>query len=251
MVSENTPLNYEKYELNEEASVYSFNDDLKSPSLSSLSPRKDFDGELIDVAEGDKFSWVDGSVIDQLMYMDTQQTAQIVESIDDTSLLRSLLVELKKTQQQAELDLFEERLQHAESEEVEQQIREEHTPLGDETLLPVDIEAALAGLTKNEVSITDYDYEAINEDSTADQIVAEFAEHNFNSVPEIIWKAEQQGFSRGVPQKLLYRLAENHLGLDFEAVDDIVTELESKNLVRRTFPYHLRGSHPKVVRKWR
>ncbi|MFD1635297.1 hypothetical protein ACOZ4L_15800 (plasmid) [Haloplanus ruber] len=251
-MTENSPLNYDKYELNQEASICSFKEELKSPSLSLLAPRKDFDGESIEVAEEGEFRWIDRSVIDQLMYMDTQQTAKFVETIDDTALLRSMLVELKKAHQQTELERFEERLQHAESEEEKEDIRENHLPLGDESLLPANTEAAPTELTKHEASIIDYDYEAINEDSTADEIVAEFVDYEFRSIPEIIWEAEQQeGFSRGIPEKLLYKLAEKHLALDSGTVDKTVNELESKNLVNRTFPYHIRGSAPSVVRKWR
>jgi hypothetical protein len=250
MSFKDAPLDYEEYRETGETGRYSFKESDRAVPPNGLLPQADFEGEEIKAVQTDQFANIDVTIVDQLMYMDTRQMASFAAGIDDSALLRSLLVELKKAHQQTEVDLHQERLDNAQSEEHREEIEAEHIPLGAEEILRVSNEDAIKELSKDTVEIKGYDFEAVNEASTCEEVLHEFEGETFQTVPEILWEAQQKGFN-SVPENLIYHLAEKHFGLSESMVSETLEELDRKNLANNPHPYHWRGSPLNTVRKYR
>ncbi|MDL0126304.1 hypothetical protein [Halobacterium salinarum] len=244
------PLDYEEYRENGETTRYSFKGTEQAVSPNGLLPRMDFQEGEIQVVQTDQFANIDGTIVDQLMYMDTRQMVSFAAEIDDPALLRSLLVELKKAHQQTEVDLHQERLDNARSEEHREELEADYIPLGAEDILRVPSENAIEKLSKDTVEIKGYDFEAVNEESTSDEVLCEFEGETFQTVPEILWGAQQKGFD-SAPEKLIYHLAYENLGLSESMVEETLKDLERKNLANNPHPYHWRGSPLNTIRKYR
>lgn len=244
------PLDYEEYRETGETSRYSFKETHGAVSPNGILPRSDFEGEEIEAVQTDQFANIGGTIVDQLMYMDTRQMASFAAGIDDPALLRSLLIELKKAHQQIEVDFHQERLDNAQSEEHREEIEAQHIPLGDEEILRVSSEDAIEELSSDTVEVKGYDFEAVNEASTCEEVLCKFEEETFQTVPEILWEAQQKGFD-SVPEKLISHLAEKHFSLGESMVSETLEELDRKNLASNPHPYHWRGSPLNTVRKYR
>lgn len=237
-------MDYSEYEVTEDGSVYTFDDSADSLSVNLTFPRDDMHGEKIELTDSDRFSRFNLKIADQLMYMDAQQMAEFVNTIDDPALLRSIIVAQKNLHQQLEFERHDEEVMNANTEEQKEALREEHTPLGDETLLEVSMDEAAKRFTEHEVSLIDYDYTQVNEDSGTDKQVAAYADREFGSLTEIMMELQQQDFPKGIPRNLLGRLAEDHLGMNQDEVESTLEEMMDAGQVHETFPHHYQAYWP-------
>lgn len=237
-------MDYSDYEVTENGPVYTFDDDVDSVTVTSVYPRTDMNGEKIDETDGGRFTRFDLNVADQVMYMDTQQMAALVEAIDDPALLRSIIVSQKNLQHQLDFELHEERLMNANTEEQREEIEQEHTPLGDDSLLVMDVNEAIKKLSKFEVSLIDYDYARVNEESGTEEQVAKYADYEFGSLTDVLFELQQDGFARGVPYNLLQQLAADHLGMTPEDVDSVLDEGLESGQIHENFPHHFQAYWP-------
>lgn len=237
-------MDYSEYEIEEDGPVYTFDNESDSITITSIFPRDDMNGEKIEVTDGEKFTRFGLNVADQLMYMDTQQMARFVEAIDDPALLRSIILSQKNLQHQLNFELQEERRMQANTEEQKEAIREEHTPLGDDFLLEMEVGEAIKQLSEHEVSLVDYDYTRINEDSGTDEQVAEYTDRDFESLTGIMLDLQQQDFPKGVPHTLLQRLAADHLDMSADEVESVLDEGRETGQIQESFPHHYQAYWP-------
>lgn len=237
-------MDYSDYEISEDGPVYTFDDDAESITVTSIFPRDDMDGNKIEVTDGERFTRFDLDIADQLMYMNTQQTATFVDAIDDPALLRSMVVSLKNLHHQLKRDLQHERLMNANTEEQKEEIREEQHSLGHEDLPILDVDEAVKQLSELQVSLVDYDYAQANEDSGTDKHVAEYEGYEFNSLTDIMFELQQQDFPKGVPHNLLLRLAENHLEMNADEVESILDDGQDAGQIHENFPHHYQAYWP-------
>lgn len=237
-------MDYSDYEISEDGPVYTFDDDAESVTVTSIFPRDDMDGEKIEATDGDRFTRFDLDIADQLMYMNTQQTATFVDAIDDPALLRSIVVSLKNLHHQLNFELQEERLMNANTEEQKEAIQEDQMPLGHEDLPKLDIDEAVKQLSEHQVSLVDYDYARVNEESGTDGQVAEYDDCEFDSLTDIMFELQQQDFPKGVPHNLLLRLAEEHLGMSADEVDSALDDGLDAGQIHENFPHHYQAYWP-------
>ncbi|WP_134670467.1 hypothetical protein [Halorussus marinus] len=237
-------MDYSEYEIEEDGPVYTFDNETDSVTVTSIFPRDDMDGEKIEVTDGEKFTRFGLNVADQLMYMDTQQMAKFVEAIDDPALLRSIILSQKNLQHQLNFELQEERVMHANTEEQKNALEDENTPLGDEDLLEMEVGEAIKQLSEHEVSLVDYDYARINEESGTDEQVADYTNRDFESLTGIMLDLQQEDFPKGVPHNLLQRLAADHLDMSADEVDATLNEGLETGQIHEYFPHHYQAYWP-------
>jgi hypothetical protein len=237
-------MDYSDYEISEDGPVYTFDDGAESVTVPSIFPRDDMDGEKIEATDGDRFTRFNLDIADQLMYMNTQQTATFVDAVDDPALLRSIVVSLKNLHHQLNFELQEERLMNANTEEQKEAIREDQQPLGHEDLPVLAVGEAVKQLSEHQVSLVDYDYAQANEDSGADDQVAEYEGCEFDSLTDIMFELQQQDFPKGVPHNLLLRLAEDHLEMDADEVESALDDGLDVGQIHENFPHHYQAYWP-------
>lgn len=101
-------------------------------------------------------------------------------------------------------------------------------------LLKLDADDAIERLSEHQVSLVDYDYARVNEDSRTDEQVAVYTNRKFGSLTEIMVELQQQDFPEGVPRDLLNRLADDHLRMNPAKVETALEEYIIRGRFTRT-----------------